>query len=124
VVIDHGKVIAEGTADQLKSQVGGERLEVTVSDEADVHRAAALLAPLAAGEPSFDHGRRSVVVPVTGGASMLADALRRLDGESVGIDDVGLRRPTLDDVFLALTGHTAEAEPEDQTEPEPEGAHR
>jgi ABC-2 type transport system ATP-binding protein len=55
---------------------------------------------------------------------MLADALRRLDGEGVGIDDVGLRRPTLDDVFLALTGHTAEAEPETEPEPEPEGARR
>jgi ABC-2 type transport system ATP-binding protein len=120
VVIDHGKVIAEGTADQLKSQVGGERLEVTLSDEADIHAAVSLLAPLAAGEPSFDHGRRSIVVPVTGGAAMLADALRRLDSEGVRIDDVGLRRPTLDDVFLALTGHAAEAEPDAEPDVEPE----
>jgi ABC-2 type transport system ATP-binding protein len=124
VVIDHGKVIAEGTADQLKSQVGGERLEVTLSDESDVPTALALLSPLAAGEPTFDHGRRSIVVPVAGGAAMLADALRRLDGDGVRIDDVGLRRPTLDDVFLALTGHAAEVETESESEPEPEGARR
>jgi ABC-2 type transport system ATP-binding protein len=109
VVIDHGKVIAEGTADQLKSQVGGERLEVTLTDAADVPAALSLLSPLAAGEPTYDEGRRSIVVPVTGGAAMLADALRRIDSDGVRIDDVGLRRPTLDDVFLSLTGHTAEA---------------
>ena len=59
-----------------------------------------------------DEGRRSIVVPVSGGAAILADALRRLDGDGVGVDDVGLRRPTLDDVFLSLTGHAAEIEPE------------
>jgi ABC-2 type transport system ATP-binding protein len=112
VVIDHGKVIAEGTADTLKSQVGGERLEITVSDEAQVSSAVELLTPLAAGEVLVDEGRRSIVVPVSGGAAILADALRRLDSDGVGVDDVGLRRPTLDDVFLSLTGHAAEIEPE------------
>jgi ABC-2 type transport system ATP-binding protein len=120
VVIDHGKVIAEGTADQLKSQVGGERLEVTLTDATDVPAALALLSPLASGEPSYDEGRRSIVVPVAGGAALLADALRRLDSEGVEIDDVGLRRPTLDDVFLTLTGHTAEAENEADAEARPE----
>ena len=120
IVIDHGKVIAEGTADHLKSQVGGERLEITVSDEAHVASARALLAPLAAGDITMDEGRRSLVVPVTGGAALLADALRRLDGDGVSIDDVGLRRPTLDDVFLSLTGHAAEVAPD----PEPEEAKR
>ncbi|HEX5862461.1 MAG TPA: ATP-binding cassette domain-containing protein [Nocardioides sp.] len=120
VVIDHGKVIAEGTADQLKSQVGGERLEVTLTDAADLATALSLLSPLAAGEPTYDEGRRSVVVPVTGGAAMLADALRRLDSDGVRIDDVGLRRPTLDDVFLSLTGHTAEDAAERATRPETE----
>jgi len=109
VVIDHGRVIAEGSADRLKSQVGGERLEITVSEEASVRTAAALLAPLGTGEPTVDEGHRSVIVPVSGGAAVLADALRRLDAEGVAVDDVGLRRPTLDDVFLSLTGHTAEA---------------
>jgi ABC-2 type transport system ATP-binding protein len=108
VVIDHGKVIAEGTADDLKSQVGGERLEITVGDEAHIASAVSVLSPLAAGEITVDDGRRSLVVPVSGGAAVLADALRRLDGEGVSLDDVGLRRPTLDDVFLSLTGHAAE----------------
>ena len=124
VVIDHGKVIAEGTADQLKSQVGGERLEVTLADAADVPNALSLLSPLAAGEPTYDEGRRSIVVPVSGGAALLADALRRLDGDGIRIDDVGLRRPTLDDVFLALTGHVAEAEPDSDAQLETEGARR
>ena len=118
VVIDNGKVIAEGTADDLKSQVGGERLEITVGDEAHVGAAVELLGPLAAGELTVEEGRRSLVVPVSGGAAVLADALRRLDAAGVRVDDVGLRRPTLDDVFLTLTGHMAEAKPE------PEEAHR
>lgn len=111
VVIDHGRVIAEGTADQLKTQVGGERLEVTVAPHADVHRAAGLLRPLGTGEPAVDEGRRSILVPVAGGASVLADALRRLDAEGIALDDVGLRRPTLDDVFLTLTGRVADDAP-------------
>jgi ABC-2 type transport system ATP-binding protein len=114
VVIDHGKVIAEGTADQLKSQVGGERLEITVSDTAHVPATLSALAPRAAGAPTADEERRTITVPVSGGAAVLADALRRLDAEGVGLDDVGLRRPTLDDVFLSLTGHAAEAQPEVQ----------
>jgi ABC-2 type transport system ATP-binding protein len=112
VVIDHGRVIAEGTADALKSQVGGERLEITVSDEAHFESAVTVLTPLSAGEVTVEAERRSIVVPVTGGAAVLADALRRLDAQGVPVDDVGLRRPTLDDVFLSLTGHTAEVEPE------------
>jgi ABC-2 type transport system ATP-binding protein len=118
IVIDNGKVIAEGTADDLKSQVGGERLEITVGDDAHVGAAVELLGPLAAGELTVDEGRRSLVVPVSGGAAVLADALRRLDAAGVRVDDVGLRRPTLDDVFLTLTGHMAEAKSE------PEEAHR
>jgi len=114
VVIDHGRVIAEGTADELKSQVGGERLEITVSDAAHVPATLSALAPLAAGEPTADTERRTVTVPVSGGAAVLADALRRLDAEGVALDDVGLRRPTLDDVFLSLTGHAAEDVPEVQ----------
>ena len=112
VVIDHGRVIAEGTADALKSQVGGERLEITVSDEAHFGTAVTVLTPLSSGEVTVEAERRSIVVPVTGGAAVLADALRRLDAEGVPVDDVGLRRPTLDDVFLSLTGHAAEVEPE------------
>ncbi len=120
VVIDHGLVIAEGTADQLKAQVGGERLEITVSDATRIAQAREVLQPLGVGPVVVEEHQRSLLVPVTGGASVLADALRRLDGEGIEVDDVGLRRPTLDDVFLTLTGHTAEeseqAESDDQLE--------
>jgi ABC-2 type transport system ATP-binding protein len=108
MVIDHGRVIAEGTADQLKSQVGGERLEITVSDVSQLASACELLEPIGMGRASLDDHRRSLLMPVTGGASVLTDALRRLDAAQIGLDDVGLRRPTLDDVFLSLTGHVTE----------------
>ncbi len=108
IVIDHGRLIAEGDADALKAQVGGERLEITVSDPAHLRRANELLTPMAVGPVTVEEHRRSLLIPVSGGASRLADALRRLDVESIPVDDVGLRRPTLDDVFLSLTGHAAE----------------
>jgi len=108
VVIDHGKVIAQGTADQLKLQVGGERLELSVSDASTLARAAELLTPLGVGHPTLDENRRTFLMPVTGGARTLTEALRLLDAEQIALDDVGLRRPTLDDVFLALTGRPAE----------------
>jgi ABC-2 type transport system ATP-binding protein len=108
VVIDHGKVIAEGTADQLKSQVGGERLEITVDDGSQLAAARQLLEPLAVGKATVDDHRRSLLVPVSGGAAVLTDALRRLDAAHIVLDDVGLRRPTLDDVFLSLTGHPSQ----------------
>jgi len=105
VVIDHGRIIAQGTSDQLKAQVGGERLEITVNDGRQLDEAGALLAPLGVGSPMLDVHRRALLMPVSGGAGALTDALRRLDVAGIGIDDVGLRRPTLDDVFLSLTGH-------------------
>jgi len=107
VVIDHGKVIAEGTADQLKAQVGGERLEITVADASQLSAAVALLEPLGVGKAVLDEHRHCLIIPVSGGATVLTDALRRLDSARIALDDVGLRRPTLDDVFLALTGHGA-----------------
>ena len=108
VVIDHGKVIAEGTADQLKAQVGGERIEITVVDVAQLALARDLLEPLGVGKASLDDHRRSLLMPISGGAAVLTDALRRLDAAHIAVDDVGLRRPTLDDVFLSITGHGAE----------------
>jgi len=108
VVIDHGKVIAEGTADQLKSQVGGERLEITVDDGSQLAAARQLLEPLGVGKATVDDHRRSLLMPVSGGAAVLTDALRRLDAAHIVLDDVGLRRPTLEDVFLSLTGHPTE----------------
>jgi ABC-2 type transport system ATP-binding protein len=108
VVIDRGRSIARGTADQLKSHVGGERIELVVESAASLPTARAVLAEFADGEIVVDEHNRALTAPVAGGASSLIAALRRLDAEHVGILDVGLRRPTLDDVFLTLTGHVAE----------------
>jgi ABC-2 type transport system ATP-binding protein len=107
VVIDHGKIIAQGTADQLKSQVGGERLEITVTDAATLEAASKLLTPLGVGAPVLVEHQRNLLMPVTGGVAVLREALRLLDAEGIAADDAGLRRPTLDDVFLTLTGHAA-----------------
>ncbi|MDN5747056.1 MAG: ATP-binding cassette domain-containing protein [Pseudonocardia sp.] len=108
VVIDHGRVIARGTADQLKAQVGGERLEVTVADAAQLAEVSRLLAPLGVGAPVLDEHRRSMAMPVSGGVELLRGALDRIVDAGVKVDDAGLRRPTLDDVFLTLTGETTE----------------
>jgi ABC-2 type transport system ATP-binding protein len=110
VVIDHGQAIASGTADELKTKVGGERVELTVETDAALETARLALAPLAAGEIVADREARSLTVPVTGGSSALVEAIRRLDADGVTVADVSLRRPTLDDVFLSLTGHAAENE--------------
>jgi ABC-2 type transport system ATP-binding protein len=107
-VVDAGRIIARGTADELKSQVGGERIEVVLRDRADVDRAVAVLARDCDGDCTVDQHTRRLTVPANGGAQRLVQVVRDLDEASIVIDDVGLRRPTLDDVFLALTGHAAE----------------
>ncbi|MGL5852900.1 MAG: ATP-binding cassette domain-containing protein [Phycicoccus sp.] len=107
-VIDHGTVIAEGTSDTLKAQVGGERVEVVVADEAEIGRAREVLSGVGIGEAVVENRSRRVTVPVTGGATVLVDAVRRLDDAGVTVSDLALRRPTLDDVFLTLTGRAAE----------------
>ena len=108
VVIDRGKVIAHGTSDELKTQVGGDRLEIVVTPGSELADAAASLRAVSDGEPSVDHDTRTVTAPVSGGSTVLVDAVRSLDAAGVKIDDLVLRRPTLDDVFLTLTGHAAE----------------
>ena len=110
VVIDHGKVIAQGTSDVLKDQVGGDRLEVVVSDPAQLQAAAQAVRPVATGEVTVDATDSKVIAPVVGGSLTLVEAVRALDTAHIGIADVALRRPTLDDVFLSLTGHAAEEE--------------
>jgi ABC-2 type transport system ATP-binding protein len=107
VVIDHGTVIAEGTSDQLKTQMGGERLELVIADAARIEEVRVLLAEVGDGEVKVDTHTRALSVPVSGGTNALVEALRRLDAGSVDVQDVGVRRPTLDDVFLSLTGHGA-----------------
>ena len=113
VVIDHGREIAHGTADELKRQVGGERIEATLTHAHDLDRARDVLAPIAVSEIQIQQPERTLLIPIAGGAQVLTDALRRLDAESIELSDVMLRRPTLDDVFLTLTGHHAE-EPSNQ----------
>ncbi|HEV7603372.1 MAG TPA: ATP-binding cassette domain-containing protein [Candidatus Limnocylindrales bacterium] len=108
-VVDHGRIIAGGTADELKAQVGGERIEVVVRDRAAVPKAIAVLSEDAHGEVTHDEHTRKLTVPSSGGgAGVLVQVVRDLDEAGIVIDDIGLRRPTLDDVFLALTGHAAE----------------
>jgi ABC-2 type transport system ATP-binding protein len=110
LVIDRGRVIAGGTSDELKTQVGGERIEVTVADGGQFEAAREAIERRAAGELELDRSARRLMAPVSGGASVLTDVLRDLDAHGIAITDVGLRRPTLDDVFLSLTGHLAEDE--------------
>ncbi len=122
-VIDLGKVIAEGTQDELKARIGGEMVELRLSREADRHgdldRANVLLRDLASAEPVLDHDAHAIRLPVTGGATILAEAVRRLDGAGFQVAELSLHRPTLDDVFLTLTGHHAEATPADAEDDDP-----
>ncbi len=117
LVIDHGRVIASGTADNLKAEVGGERLQIVVADAAELAVASRVLTDVGSGEPTVDQHSRRVTVLVDAGPKSLIEALRRLDAEGVVVLDVGLHRPTLDDVFLSLTGHAAEEEPTKKGEP-------
>ncbi|HVA59256.1 MAG TPA: ATP-binding cassette domain-containing protein [Mycobacteriales bacterium] len=107
VVIDTGRVVAEGTSDELKDQLGGDVLEARVSDPVRIDDAAAQLAALDGGTPQIDRDQQRVTIPAKVGARSLVDAARRLDDAGIELDDLALRRPSLDDVFLALTGHAA-----------------
>jgi ABC-2 type transport system ATP-binding protein len=118
VVIDRGRVIARGTGDELKSQVGGQRLEFTLGRVTDLAVVTERLRPLAVEDPRSDEQTRRLSLPVRGGTEVLAEALRLLEGSGVEVLDVGLRRPDLDDVFLTLTGHAAEEAEEPETAPD------
>src|SRR5260221_2050201 len=106
-VVDLGRVIARGTADELKAQIGGERLELTVARGGDLNVAAQALRPYSAGEIQVNADARQLVVPVSQGTQLLADVVRDLDAVHIPLDTLALRRPTLDDVFLTLTGRAA-----------------
>ncbi|MEU4648420.1 ATP-binding cassette domain-containing protein [Nocardia fluminea] len=107
-VIDRGKVIARGTADELKALVGGDRIELTVGAVDQLAVAQQVLGGLADGEIHLEPGLRKLIVPVADGSQDLVTAIGRLTEHKVDINDVALRRPSLDDVFLTLTGHEAE----------------
>jgi ABC-2 type transport system ATP-binding protein len=118
-VVDHGKIIARGTSDELKSQVGGERIEVVIRDRGDLPKAVEILAARCGGAThvGLDEHTRRITIPSSGGSQTLVLVVRELDDADIHIDDIALRRPTLDDVFLELTGHAAEESP-----PDPEAA--
>ncbi len=105
-VIDHGTVIAEGTSDELKGKVGGDRIEITLEDHSSCERAVALLEPLTSERPVFEEG--VVQAPIAERRGAIAEAVRVLSAEDIGVEDIAIRRPTLDDVFITLTGHSAE----------------
>ncbi|MFF4221925.1 ATP-binding cassette domain-containing protein [Streptomyces abikoensis] len=116
-VIDHGRVIARGTSDQLKARTGGERVELVVHEREHIVPALGVIRAFGKGEPTVEEHTRKVIVPVSGGAKLLAEVIRELDGRGIEIDDIALRRPTLDDVFISLTGHAAASD-----EPGPGGS--
>jgi ABC-2 type transport system ATP-binding protein len=109
-VIDHGKVIARGTSDALKKQVGGERLEIVVEVH-NIAKAMEVVANISGNKATLDEGLRMISAPVSTGATALIETLRSLDSAGIHPLDVGLKRPSLDDVFLSLTGHAAEEAP-------------
>ncbi len=108
VVIDHGRAIARGTADQLKRQVGGERLEITIRDAEYLPAASRVLEALGEGPVAVDPESRHASVAVASHDGVLTRVIRELDAAEVRVDDIGFRRPTLDEVFLSLTGRPAE----------------
>ena len=115
-VIDHGKVIARGTSDTLKKQVGGERLEIVVESQ---HLAAVkeIVAKVSGSALNVDEGLRQISAPVTTGSKALIEAAKLLDEKGIHPLDIGLKRPSLDDVFLSLTGHVAEEKTEEVVDP-------
>ena len=111
-VIDHGKVIARGTSDLLKKQVGGERLEIVVESQ-NIAKTMEVVASVSGNKAILDEGLRMISAPVSTGATALIETLRSLDAAGIHPLDVGLKRPSLDDVFLSLTGHAAEEKSEE-----------
>lgn len=109
VVLDHGNVIAKGTSDELKSQVGGDRIEIVVDRVSDLVKTAELINGIGSASATIEEVTKTVLLPVSGGSKAIVDVVRKLDENNIVIADIALRRPTLDDVFLSLTGHATEA---------------
>ncbi len=110
VVMDDGRVVADGTATELKQRLGGDLLEARVSSAGDLERAAALIGELTHGVPRIDRDLRSVSTPTMGATPVLIAAGERLQADGIALDDLGIRHPSLDDVFLSLTGDSAHAQ--------------
>ena len=108
VVLDHGNVIAKGTSNELKSQVGGDRIEIVVESVGDVSNAAALIQEFGSAPAITEGLTKTILLPVAGGSTAIVNIVRKLDENKISIADIALRRPTLDDVFLSLTGHATE----------------
>ena len=119
IVIDHGREIAHGTSNELKALIGGERIELALATLDEIHLAQEVLARFSDGELQVDEEARTLVAPISGGARVFTRAVGAIDDAGIEVHDVGLRRPTLDDVFLTLTGHHAEEEDAD-SDPAPE----
>jgi ABC-2 type transport system ATP-binding protein len=113
-VIDSGRVIADGTPDQLKAKLGGDRIDVVVHEAAELPATADLVGRIAGTQPELDPDTRRVSAPVRDRVSALTEVVRALDERAIGAEDIALRRPTLDEVFLHLTGHRAEPENAEQ----------
>jgi ABC-2 type transport system ATP-binding protein len=109
VVLDHGNVIAQGTSNELKSQVGGDRIEIVLDSVPDLTKTAELIKEIGSAPASIEEVTKTVLLPVSGGSTAIVDVVRKLDENKIVIADIALRRPTLDDVFLSLTGHVTEA---------------
>ncbi len=113
LVIDRGVELARGTSDQLKTQLGGERIEATVATPGSIDDARGILAGVGMGVVDVNRATRTLQVPISGGVATLASAVREFEIRAVDVTDIGLRRPTLDDVFLTLTGHRTESDDTD-----------
>jgi len=123
VVIDRGKVISRGTSDHLKDQVGGERIEIVVADT-NLDAAKEIIERVTHGQASIDDGLRKISVPVLDGTQSLISVIREFDSVGIHALDLALKRPSLDDVFLSLTGHVAEVEEEIETGKKKRGARK
>ena len=108
VVLDHGNVIAKGTSNELKSQVGGDRIEIVVESAEDVYKAAIAIEEFGSAPAITEDLTKTILLPVAGGSTAIVNIVRKLDENNISIADIALRRPTLDDVFLSLTGHVTE----------------
>ena len=116
-VIDRGQVIAQGTADELKSSIGGQRVELSLVTETDADAAVDMLRGVGTTAPEVSADRRTISIAVADGPAALREVLGRVESLGIRLHDVGMKRPTLDDVFLQLTGHAATDDSDDDAAP-------